>query len=47
LAAAVQRAFRLHFNIQLHCECNQMLFTSYLSLVLILKYRLTKLSPSF
>ena len=32
---------------KLHCEYNQMQFTSYLSLVLILKYRLTKLSPSF
>jgi len=51
-ATAVQRAFRLRFNIQpstfkLHCGYNQMEFTSYLSLVLILKYRLTKLSPSF
>ena len=32
---------------KLHCEYNQMQFTSYLSLVLILKYRLTKLSPYF
>jgi len=51
-ATAVQRAFRLRFNIQtqtfkLHFEYNQMWFTSNLSLALILKYRLTKLSPSF
>jgi hypothetical protein len=40
----VGRALNIH---KLHCEYNQMYFTSYLSLVLILKYRLTKLSPSF
>ena len=45
-ATAVQRAFRLLNIYKLHCEYNQMQFTSYLSLVLILNYRLTKLSPS-
>ena len=49
-ATAVQRAFRPRFNIQPPtrksiCHWNQ--FTSYLSLVVILKYRLTKLSPYF
>ena len=47
----MQRAFLLRFNIQRPtrksiCSWNHQ-FTSYLSLVLILKYRLTKLSPSF
>jgi hypothetical protein len=32
---------------KLYCECNQIYFTSYLSLVLCLICRLTKLSPSF
>jgi len=42
-ATAVQRAFRLRFNIQpptfkLHFEHNEMYFTSYLSLLPVLKY---------
>ena len=49
-ATAVQLAFRLRFNIQPPTRksiCLWNRFTSYLSIALILKYRLTKLSPSF